>query len=87
MAIGRTRVTTQGQVSVPSSVRRKLGIGPGSVLEWKEEGGRIAVERVGGFSSEDIHRASFGSKTKEPKSLEQLKEGIRGRFRKRYARG
>jgi antitoxin PrlF len=87
MAIGRTRVTTQGQVSVPSSVRRKLGIGPGSVLEWKEDGDRIVVQRVGDFSSEDIHRALFGSKTKEPKSLEQLKEGIRDRFRKRYARG
>jgi AbrB family looped-hinge helix DNA binding protein len=87
MAIGRTRVTAQGQVSVPSSVRRKLGIGPGSVLEWKEDEGRIVVQRVGGFSSEDIHRALFGPKTQEPKSLEQLKEGIRDRFRKRYARG
>ena len=62
------------------------GIGPGSVLEWKEEGGRIVVQRVGGFSSEDIHRALFRSKTPEPKSLKQLKEGIGDRLRKRYAR-
>ena len=82
----RTRVTAQGQVSVPSGVRRKLGIGPGSVLEWKEEAGRIVVQRVGAFSSEDIHRALFGLKTPEPKSLEQLKKGIRDRVRKRYAR-
>jgi AbrB family looped-hinge helix DNA binding protein len=87
MAIGRTRVTAQGQVSVPSSVRRKLGIGPGSVLEWKEQEGRIVVERLGGFSFEDIHQALFGPKTPKPKSLEQLKEGIRDRFRKRNARG
>lgn len=87
MAIGRTRVTTQGQISVPASVRRKLGIGPGSLLEWTEDEGRIVVERVGGFDSEDIHRALFGSKTKEPKSLEQLKEGLRDHLRKRYARG
>jgi AbrB family looped-hinge helix DNA binding protein len=87
MAIVRTRVTAQGQVSVPSSVRRKLGIGPGSVLEWKEDAGRIVVERVGSFSSEDIHRTLFGLKTPEPKSLEQLKRGIGGRVRKRYARG
>lgn len=87
MAIGRTRITAQGQVSVPASVRRKLGIGPGSVLEWKEEeGGRIVVQRVGGFSSEDIHRALFRSKTPARKTLEQLKEGIRDRLRKRYAR-
>jgi hypothetical protein len=57
------------------------------VLEWNEVEGRIVVQRVGGFSSEDIHRALFRLKTPEPKTLEQLKEGIRGRFRKRYARG
>lgn len=82
----RSRITAQGQVSIPSSVRRKLGIGPGSVLEWKEEEGRIVVQRVGGFSSEDIHRAVFRSRTPEPKSLEQLKKGVGDRFRKRYAR-
>ena len=48
--------------------------------------GRIVVQRVGGFSSEDIHRALFPSKTPEPKSLDQLKEGIRDRLHKRYAR-
>lgn len=85
MASGRTRITAQGQVSVPSSVRSKLGIGPGSVLEWKEEEGRIVVERVGGFSSEDIHRTLFPSKPPEAKTLEQLKEGIKDRLRKRYA--
>ncbi len=86
MANARTRITAQGQVSVPSQVRRKLGIGPGSVLEWKEEEGRIVVERVAGFSSEDIHRALFRSRRPERKSLEQLKEGVRDRVRKRYAR-
>jgi AbrB family looped-hinge helix DNA binding protein len=85
--MARSRVTAQCQISVPSDVRRKLGVGPGSVLEWKEEDGRIVVQRAGRFSSEDIHRALFGSRTPERKSLEQLKEGIRARVRKRYARG
>lgn len=85
--MARSRVTAQGQISVPANVRSKLGVGPGSVLEWKEEDGRIVVQRAGRFSSEDIHRALFGSKAPEPKSLEQLKEGIRARVRKHYARG
>jgi bifunctional DNA-binding transcriptional regulator/antitoxin component of YhaV-PrlF toxin-antitoxin module len=34
----RTRVTKRGQVSVPSDVRRKLQIGPETVLEWVVEG-------------------------------------------------
>jgi antitoxin PrlF len=87
MPIARSKVTAQGQISVPSGVRRKLGVGPGSVLEWEEEDGRIVVRRAGRFSSEDIHRALFRSKEPQPKTLAQLKEGIRDRVRKRYARG
>jgi AbrB family looped-hinge helix DNA binding protein len=86
MAIAQTKVTAQGQVSVPSDVRRKLGIGPGSVLEWEEEGDRIVVRRAGRFSSEDIHRALFASKRPQPKSIAQLKQGIRRYARKRHAR-
>ena len=32
MASARSKVTAHGQISVPAEVRRKLGIGPGSVL-------------------------------------------------------
>ena len=65
----------------------KLGVGPGSVLEWDEQDGAIVVRRSGTFSSKDIHRAVFGRRTPKPHTLEQLKEGIRGRVRERYARG
>lgn len=87
MAIAQSKVTAQGQISVPSDVRKKLGIGPGSILEWEEEGDRIVVRRAGRFSSEDIHRALFPSKGPQPKTVEQLKEGIRSHVRKRHARG
>ena len=87
MAIARSKVTAQGQISVPADVRRKLGIGPGSVLEWEEEDGRIVVRRAGSFSSEDIHQALFGARKLKSKSLAELKEGIRRYVRKRYARG
>ncbi|HEX4771505.1 MAG TPA: AbrB/MazE/SpoVT family DNA-binding domain-containing protein, partial [Bryobacteraceae bacterium] len=45
MAIARSKVTSQGQISIPSDVRQKLGIGPGSVLEWEEDGDKIIVRR------------------------------------------
>jgi AbrB family looped-hinge helix DNA binding protein len=86
VAIAHSKVTAQGQISVPSGVRRKLGIGPGSVLEWEEEGDRIVVRRVGRFSSEDIHQALFGARKPNVKSVDELREGIRGYARKRYAR-
>ena len=87
MAIAHSKVTAQGQISVPLDVRRKLGIGPGSVLEWEEDGDKIVVRRAGRFSSEDIHQALFGPRKPETRRLDELKEGIRRYARKRYARG
>ena len=85
MALAHSKVTAQGQISVPSDVRRKLGIGPGSVLEWDEEGDKIVVRRSVRFSSEDIHRALFPHKAPKSKTLEEMKEGIRRRTRESYA--
>jgi len=59
MALAQSKVTAQGQISVPVEVRRKLGIGPGSVLEWEEEGNAVVVRKAGRHTSEDIHRAIF----------------------------
>ncbi len=86
MAIARSKVTAQGQISVPVGVRRKLGIGPGSVLEWDEEGAKVVVRRAGRFSSEEIHRALFGVQPPEPRTVKELREGIRRYARNRYAR-
>jgi antitoxin PrlF len=85
MAIARSKLTTQGQISVPAEVRRKLGIGPGSVLEWEEDGNQIVVRRAGRFNSEDIHRILFGEHPPERRSLAEMRDGIRRYTRKRYA--
>ena len=78
MAIPRSRVTTQGQISVPAAVRRTLGIGPGSILEWDVEGEHVIVRKAGRYSSEDIHRAVFAKKPKQ-RTLTELKQGA-GRY-------
>jgi AbrB family looped-hinge helix DNA binding protein len=85
MAIARSRLTSQGQVSVPAEVRRRLGIAPGSVLEWDEDGGQIVVRRAGRYTSEDIHRTLFPEGAPKPRALEELKEGIRQYIRKKHA--
>ncbi len=85
MAIAHSKVTVQGQISVPAEVRRKLGIGPGSVLEWDEEDDKIVVRRAGRYSFEDVHRALFAVPP-ERRSLEDLKDGIRRHIARRHAR-
>jgi len=52
--LARSKITAQGQISVPAEVRRKLGIGPGSVLEWNEEGEKIVVRRSARYNWEDL---------------------------------
>lgn len=85
MPIAKSKLTAQGQISVPAEVRRRLGIGPGSVLEWDQEGEKIVVRRVGLYTSEDIHQAIFAT-TPEAHTLEELKAG-RGKYIKgRHAR-
>lgn len=39
----RTTVSTKGQVVVPSSIRRKLGLQPGDSLEAKVQGQQIIL--------------------------------------------
>jgi AbrB family looped-hinge helix DNA binding protein len=80
-----SKLTTQGQISVPAAVRRKLGLGPGSVLEWDAQGGNIVVRRAGRHTSEQMHLALFAT-TPQPRALAELKEGIRRHLRERHAR-
>ena len=86
MLIANSKVTAQGQISIPADVRRKLGIGPGSLLEWDEDGDKIVVRRAGRFTSTDIHNVLFGHAPPAPKTLAELKEGIREHARKKFGR-
>lgn len=84
MPLAHSKVTAQGQVSVPAKVRQRLGVGPGSVLEWDEEGDRVVVRKAGRYSSEDIHRALFPTRPKR-RTIEEMKSGLRRDIRKRHA--
>ena len=81
-----TKVTSQGQISVPLPIRKKLGIGPGSVLEWRQQGNEVVVRRAGRYSFADIHRAVFPDGPPKRHTLAESKEGIAGYIRKKHAR-
>ena len=90
----QSRLTSQGQVSVPSAIRQALALTPGSTIVWTREDGRVTVQRAARHSTADVHQALFGApfpvsaqaaKTK-PKTLAQLKQGIREHLRSRHAR-
>ena len=55
------------------------------MLEWDEEDDRITVRRVGTHSFEDLYRTLF-PQLPRPRSLAELKEGIRHYLKARHAR-
>ena len=86
MTFAQSKVTAQGQISVPAEVRKKLGIGPGSVLEWHEQDGQVVVRRAGRFSSGDMHEALFATGKPKAKRAPDVKDAIRKHIRRRHAR-
>ena len=85
MAKELSRLTSQGQISVPAAIRRKLGLAPGAVLEWNAEGDQVTVRRVGQYSFDDVHQALFSEAPKR-RSLADLKAGIARDIKRRHAK-
>jgi AbrB family looped-hinge helix DNA binding protein len=85
----QTKLTSQGQVSVPAAIRQLLALTPGSTLVWTQEEGRVTVQRAVRHSTADVHQALFADEAHKlpPKSLADLKQGIRQRMKSRNARG
>ena len=80
-----SRITSQGQVLVRAHIRRKLGLSPGSRIEWCERGDDVIVRRAAKYSSPDIHEAVFAT-VPVRRSLQDMDEGIGSRMRRKYAR-
>jgi AbrB family looped-hinge helix DNA binding protein len=86
MALAQSKLTAQGQISVPAEVRRRLGLAPGSVIEWDADGEQIVVRRKGQYSSEDIHKVLFPEGPPKRRSVAEMKQGIAKRMQARHAR-
>jgi AbrB family looped-hinge helix DNA binding protein len=86
MAMAHSRLTSQGQISIPAEIRKRLGVGPGSVIEWDEKDDQVVVRRAGRYTSEDVHAALFPRKPTKGGAVD-ITEGIRKYIRRRHARG
>ena len=80
-----SKITAQGQVSVPAHIRRRLGLTPGSKIEWCEVGDEVIVRRASKYSSQDIHEAVFETPPQR-RNVADMDEGIRSRARRIRAR-
>lgn len=87
MTLPRSKLTSQGQVSIPADIRRKLGLDPGAVVEWNEdENGRFSLRRAGRFTSEAMHQVLFPQRPSKPTTVAAMDEDIRQQMHSRRAR-
>jgi antitoxin PrlF len=89
--IAESRLTTQGQISVPAEVRRRLGVAPGGSISWEQlDSGDIVVRRAGKLSFDEVRARFAHLRPARPVSVEQMDAAVakriaarRGRSRKR----
>jgi AbrB family looped-hinge helix DNA binding protein len=87
MPIAQSKLTAQGQISVPAEIRKKLGLGPGSILEWDEKNDQVVVRRAGTYTSLDVREALFKARRASTTRAPGVKEGIKKYIRRKHARG
>ncbi len=86
MPLAHSKLTAQDQISVPSEIRKKLGVGPGSVIEWDEKDDEVIVRKAGRHTLADVHAALFSDGNPKRKAAASVKEGIRKHMRQKHAR-
>lgn len=86
MAIAQSRISPQGQISVPAEVRKKLGLEPGAVVEWDERDGEIVVRRGVVHAIDEIHRMLFPAGPPAPLTVDQMDEAIADHLAEKHAR-
>lgn len=87
MPLAQSKLTAQGQISVPSEIRKKLGVGPGSIIEWDEKNDEVIVRKAGRHTSADVHEALFSDGAPpNRKTPANVKEGIRKYIRQKHVR-
>jgi antitoxin PrlF len=81
-----SKMTSQGQISVPAEVRKQLGLNPGSILEWTPTAEGMIVKRRGQYSFEQIHKRLFPNGPPKRVSIAEMKKGIGRGIAEKYDR-
>lgn len=84
MSIAQSKITAQGQVSIPVSVMRQFGLAPGEIINWMTLEGHLIIEKAGQYLLADVQEV-----IKLPKGLcksdGEIREGIKARIRTKHA--
>jgi AbrB family looped-hinge helix DNA binding protein len=70
----KAKVAERGQVTIPKALRLRLGIRPGTVLEFSEEKGRLVATKKEAANPVD----EFYGKLGRGRNTKQIMDAIRG---------
>ena len=76
-----TTISSNGQIVIPASLRRQLGLDPGDVLQVSAEGESLRVEKVPDW--EELF-GSVGRRARKPPSTEEIEAIRRARATERH---
>jgi antitoxin PrlF len=71
----KTTVSEKGQITIPKALRAKLGLTPGSVIEFQAERGRLVGRKA---DARDVVDTVYGTLPMD-EPVDQYIERIRGR--------
>jgi AbrB family looped-hinge helix DNA binding protein len=69
----KAKVAERGQVTIPKRLRERLGIRHGTVLEFKEEEGRLVVEKEESSDAVDQVYGSLGKGRRTDDVIDELR--------------
>lgn len=69
----KARVAERGQVTIPKRLRERLGVKPGTVLEFSEERGRLIAVKSGGADPVSEVYGCLGKKIRTDAVMAELR--------------
>src|SRR5260221_13028533 len=75
----KARVAERGQVTIPKTLRERLGVKPGTILEFSEERGRLVATKSGGIDAVREVYGCLGKRISTDAVMAQLRERRRSR--------
>ena len=70
----KARVAERGQVTIPKVLRERLGIRPGTVLEFKEDQGKLIAVKAAAMDTIDQIYGKLGSGRRTDDVLRELRD-------------
>ncbi len=70
----KTRVAERGQVTIPKALRSKLGLVPGTVLDFEAEGGRLVAVKLQPRSPVDAVFGTLGRGRSSDELVSELRD-------------